>query len=135
MSWQYVNPDIERVINDAAIREAIARLEGRTQHLNRSSARQQCPTLNEDRHRHSPEWYEITSRPLGRSNLRDLDRNRGATHATRRWRDENQRAGPYSTIGQVSWASDYDQRVPHRYEEEYEQDNEYEYHNRSDTLY
>jgi hypothetical protein len=105
----------------------------------RTVVRQQRPIPAENhRHQaHSSEWYEQNSRPLGRSNLRDLNRDRGSTHATRRWMDEDQRAGPYDNVGQVSRRSDYDRRVSHRRDEEYEQyqqDNEYEYDDRSNTL-
>ncbi|KAH4180736.1 hypothetical protein HBI52_111580 [Parastagonospora nodorum] len=133
-AWQSVNPEIDRVINDVAVREAILRLEGRTHHHNCSSVRQLQPTLSQNRRHqtHSSEWYERNSRPLGRSNLRNLDLTRGPTNATRRWRDEDQRSGPYNNIGQVGRQSDYERGAPQQYEQDEE---EYEYDDQSDTLY
>ena len=132
--WQSANPGIDRVINDVAVREAILRLEGRTHHNSRDSARQLQPISSQSR-RHqtrSSEWYERNSRPLGQSNLRDLDMARGATDATRRWSDEDPRSGPYNNIGQTGRISDYERGASQQHEQDGE---DYEYDDRSDTLY
>lgn len=57
---------------------------------------------------------------------------RGPTDATRRWSDEEQRSGPYNNIGQIGRRSDYERGAPQQYEQDEE---EYEYDDRSDTLY
>jgi hypothetical protein len=92
----------------------------------------------------SSERHAANSRPLGASNLRDLNQNRTPTHAMERQWSEDQRPGPYTAIGYVGRRSVYDNEreefVRYRHEEaseQYHHSDEYEeYDDRSsETLY
>jgi hypothetical protein len=118
------------------------RLEGRHQSRNRSSVRQLRPTPT-GTHRpraYSPDWYQRNSRPLGMTNLRDLDQNRNQIHAMERRLHEDQRAGPYDALGYVDQRVGTETRERRGYGGRYRQHHQYEEYDdfddrSSDTLY
>jgi hypothetical protein len=139
-SYQAINPEVYRVLQDRTLAEATARLGGRNHSHNRSSTRQQRPR-RPNHYRgdsHSPDPYH-NSRPLGFTYLRNLNRDRSPTSAVWMRLNEDQRAGPFDNIGQINVRYDYDQRAPHQYGEGYQlyqEDEVYEeYDDRSDTIY
>jgi hypothetical protein len=111
----------------------------------RSSTKQPDPIPNGSQFQpESSEQHAANSRPLGASNLRDLNQNRTLTHAMERQWSEDQRAGPYNAIGYVGRRSVYDDEreefVRYCREEESEQyhhSDEYEEYDErsSETLY
>lgn len=107
-SWQSRNPDVDRMLCDPALREAIERLEGRTRHHTRSSSRQPRPTPS--RSQPTSDQSQAVSRPLGYSNLRHFNEGRVLQYQIERHLREDQRSGPYDAVQSVGGRSDYERR-------------------------
>lgn len=105
-SWRAFNPEVSRVLGNAALHEAIDMLEHHASRRNRSFSRPSRPTPT-GRHQ-SPDRYHINSRPLGYSNLRALNETRNAQHPMQRRLQEDQRNGPYDAVQSVDQRYDYD---------------------------
>ncbi|KAH7414270.1 hypothetical protein DE146DRAFT_29805 [Phaeosphaeria sp. MPI-PUGE-AT-0046c] len=111
-SWGSHNSEVDRVIDDPALREAMDRLDGQAGRHNRSTSRQPRPTPTRS-YRSPAAQHQPNSRPLGYSNLRDLNESRNPQHPVERRLREDQRSGPYDAIHSVGRPSDYARREQH----------------------
>lgn len=137
-SWESGNPELNRVINNPNLMDAIARLERRNIHTpHRSSARQSQPTPNEHHYpQHQPfDHHSNNNRPLGMSNLQDLNERRPRTYPIDGRINEHQHAGPYDAVGYVSRQSDHERNNEPQGYEEYEGYEEVDFDDRSSATF